>query len=287
MPAMIVDVNVNNVQEMVIQNSSRLPVLINFWSHSNEQSKLANTILEKLAHEMPGEFILAKINFDKENLIVEKFGVPKVPFYKLVKNGEIVTEGAGLLSESEYRSLLKDNITEDPSEVLRKQAAQAFAQGQYDEAVNLLGQAAQANSNNFKIHLDLVQLYLHTDQLEQAKALFEKLPEAAQKDPQGQYVKGILYFSDVIANAPQVPEIQNTLAENPEDCDALYYLTAYLVLNGKLENAIQTLFKLFSIDRSFREGLPQKTILQLFDMLAESQPQLVTAYRRKFQNLLY
>lgn len=285
--AMIVDVTVNNVQEMVIQNSSRLPVVINFWSHSNEQSKLANTILEKLATEMAGKFILAKINFDKEKVIIEKFGVTSLPFYKVVKNGEIATEGAGLLTEAAYRSLLNANITEEPSEVLRKQAALAFAEGEYDETVRLLGEAAKTNPNNFKIHLDLVQLYLHTDQLEQAKELFSKLPEDAQKDKQGQYINGILYFTEIILSAPEVPVIQANLAENPADCDALFYLAGYLVLNGKYENALQTLFKLFNTDRSYQAGTPQKAIIKVFDMLSGSQPELVTMYRRKFQSLLY
>ena len=285
--AMIVDVTVNNIQEMVIQNSSRLPVVINFWSHSNEQSKLANTILEKLATEMAGKFILAKINFDKEKVIIEKFGVTSLPFYKVVKNGEIATEGPGLLTEAAYRSLLNANITEEASEVLRKQAALAFSEGKYDETVRLLGEAAKTNPNNFKIHLDLVQLYLHTDQLEQAKELFSKLPEDAQKDKQGQYINGILYFTEIILSAPEVPVIQANLAENPTDCDALFYLAGYLVLNGKYENALQTLFKLFNTDRSYQAGTPQKAIIKVFDMLSGSQPELVTMYRRKFQSLLY
>lgn len=287
MQAMIVDVTINNFQEMVMQNSSRLPVLINFWSPTNEQSKLANTILEKLAQEMAGKFILAKINYDQQHELAQKLSAPTPPFYKLIKDANIVTESEGLFSEDAYRSLLRANIIEDPSETLRKQAAQAFAQGQLDQAIQLLGEAARENPENFKVHLDLVQLYLHSDQLEQATELFSKLPEAAHKDPQGLYIKGLLYFSNLAQKAPDVESIQATLAEDANSCDALFNLTAYLVLNGQMENAIQTLFKLFTIDRSYQEGLPQKTIIQLFDMLSASQPELVTHYRRKFQSLLY
>jgi len=287
MQAMIVDVTINNFQEMVMQNSKRLPVLINFWSPTNEQSKLANTILEKLAHELAGQFILAKINFDQQHDLVSKLSVPSPPFYKLIQNADIITEARGLQSEDDYRALLNSNITEDASETLRKQAAQAFSQGQFDEAVQCLGDAVRENPNNFKVHLDLVQLYLHTDQLEQANELFAKLPENAQKDPQGLYIKGILYFSEVAQSAPDITHIQTVLANNANDSEALLHLTAYLVLNGQMESAIQTLFKLFTADRTYREGLPQKTIIQLFDMLSGSQPELVSAYRRKFQSLLY
>jgi len=284
---MIVDVTLANVQEMVMQNSKRFPVVINFWSSLNEQSKLANTLLEKIATERAGEFILAKINIDREKDITEKFGVTEVPFYKVVKNNDIVTEGAGLLTEAAYRSLVEANVQEEPSEQLRKQATQAFAQGEFDLAVKLLGEAAQANPNNFKVHLDLVQMYLHTGHLDKASNLLQKLPEEAQNSPQGKQVNGVIYFTEVVNQSPSIEQIQHALAQNPNDTDALFGLAGFLMLNGQSENALQTLFKLFTLDRGYQDSLPQKTILKAFEMLSGPAPELVTMYRRKFQSLLY
>ncbi|MDX1352938.1 MAG: tetratricopeptide repeat protein [Thiomicrorhabdus sp.] len=284
---MIVDVTLNNVQEMVMQNSQRLPVLISFWSPLNEQSKLANTILEKLAHEFAGKFILAKINAAQQTDLAAKLGSPNPPFYKLIKNGDIVTEHQGLLTEDAYRSMLNSQIQDEPSEVLRKQANQAFAEGRFDQAVQLLGEAAKVNSNNYQVHLDLVQMYLHTGHLENAKNLFYKLPEEAQQDPKGKELDGILYFSDAIVDSPDIQTLQNILAENPNDCSALNFLAGLLILNGQAENALQTLLKLFITDRTYQDGLPQKSILKAFEMLTAKAPELVTMYRRKFQSLLY
>ncbi len=285
--AMIVDVTMNNIQEMVMQNSKRLPVMISFWSPMNEQSKLANTILEKLAEEFAGKFILAKINADQQTEIAEKFSLPGVPFYKLVKNGDIVTEYHGLLSESAYRQAIQANIEVDPSEALREQANQAFAAGQIEQAMELFGEAARANPNNYLIHLDLVSMYLQTGHLDKAQELFDKLPEEAQQDPKGKEIGGVIYFSKILEGAPDVEHIQQILQENPNDCDAIYVLSAYLMLNGQIENALQALFKLFTLDRTYNEGLPQKTILKSFDMLAGRAPEMITTYRRKFQSLLY
>jgi len=285
--AMIVDITLNNVQEMVMQNSKRLPVLLNFWSPLNEQSKLTNTILEKLAQEFAGKFILAKINADQQTELAQKLGSPTIPFCKLIKNGDIVTEYQGLLTEDAYRAMLEANIQEEPSEVLRLQAGEAFAQGQYDQAIKLLGEAAKVNANNFKIHLDLVQMYLHTGHLDKAQDLFYKLPEEAQNDPKGKELEGILFFSAVLEQAPEIENIQATLAKNPNDSDALYALAGYLMLNGHAENALQSLFKLFMVDRTYQEGLPQKAIIKAFEMLTAKAPELVTIYRRKFQSLLY
>lgn len=284
--AMIVNITLNNVQEMVIQNSKRLPVLIHFWSPVNEPSQEANTRLEKLANEMAGEFILAKVNIDQQTDIAEKFSNPSAPFYKLIKDADIVAEAGGVHTEETYRALLKEHIVDEPSEKLRKEAAQAFAAGEFDLALQYLSDAAQENPNNIKIHLDLVQLYLHTDQLKQAQELFSQLPESAQKEPHGRYIKGILYFTEQMQHAPEITVIQAALAENPKDGASLFYLSAYLIVNGQIEPALQTLLQLFSVDRAYQEGLPQKTLLQAFDMFSASQPELVAKYRRTFQSLL-
>jgi len=285
--AMIVDVTMNNIQEMVIQNSKQLPVMVSFWSPTDERSKLANTILEKLAAEYAGKFILAKINAGQQLDIVEKFKLPGTPFFKLIRNGDILSEQQGLFSEEEYRKLIESQIEKDPSEELRKEANLAFSQGEIDKAIALLGEAAKVNASNYHIHLDLVMMYLHTGHLDQAKSLLEKLPEEAQQDPKGKELNGVLFFSEAIENADDIQTIQNTLTANPNDSDSLYALSGYLMLNGQAENAIQTLFRLFTADRSYQDGLPQKAIIKAFEMLADKAPDLVKVYRRKFQSLLF
>lgn len=287
--AMIADINDSNFQELVMRNSQRFVVLVHFWSALNPQSLLANTILEKLAHQFAGQFILAKINVDQQRALAQKLGVSDVPFYKLVKDGKMVTENAGLLSEAAYRSLLTHNITQEPSEVLRLQAIEAFAQGQFDQAVQLLGDAARENPNNFKIHLDLVAMYLHTDHLENAQNLFEKLPQVAQDDPKGKFLRGLLVFTGLVKDAPSIETLQARLAQQPNvtDPEALYYLAGYLMVNAQYQNALQCLFKLFSVDRTYLDGAPQTLILNAFEMLAADYPDLVIQSRRKFQSLLF
>ncbi len=284
--AMIINITLNNVQEMVIQNSKRLPVLIHFWSPVNEASQQANARLETLAQEMAGEFILAKVNVDQQSDIAEKFSNPTPPYYKLIKDADIVTEAGGLQTEEAYRTLLKEHIVDEPSEKLRKEAAQAFAEGEFDLALQRLSEAAQENPNNIKIHLDLVQLYLHTDQLKEAKELFSQLPSDAQKEPHGRYIKGVLFFTEQMQQAPEIAQIQATLADNPKEGASLFYLSTYLILNGQVEPAFQTLLQLFTVDRTYQGDLPKQTLLQAFDMFSASQPELVAKYRRTFQSLL-
>ena len=285
--AMIVDVTLNNIQEMVIQNSKRLPVMVSFWNPTDERSKLANSILEKLAKEFAGKFILAKINAGQQVELVEKFSLPGTPFFKLIKNGDIVTEQQGLFEEAEYRKLIESQIEKDPSDELRQAASAAFSEGQVDQAIELLAEAAKVNPNNYHVHLDLVTMYFQSGHLDKARQLFDKLPDEAQADPKGQELDGVLFFAEIIKDAEGVEALQQRLADNPNDSDALLTLSGYLMLNGQAENALQTLFKLFRVDRNYQNGLPQRTIIKAFAMLSPKAPHLVHQYRRQFQSLLF
>lgn len=284
--AYITDITTENFSE-ILGHSSTLPVLMHFWEPLNETSQQANALLEKLANEFAGQFILAKIHAGQHPDLASRSGVSEVPYYKLVFKGEIIAEQAGGQSESDYRALLEPHLVKDPSEQLREQAQLAFANGQFDEAVQLIAEAAKTNPNNFKVHLDLVQMYLLTGHLDKATNLFDKLPEEAHQSSEGKRLRGILSFSKIADTSADIESIQQTLQQDPNDPDALYGLAAYLALHNHPEKAMQTLLKLFQINRTYQEGVPQKALISLFNMLSESHPQLVSAGRRQMQSLLY
>jgi len=285
--AMIADITLHTVQELVVQSSERLPVLVCFWSPLNDESNQAVTILEKLANDLTGRFILAKINVDQQTELAEQFGQPAPPSFKLIHKIDVIAEQEGLFTEAEYRKLIEAQLEEDPSEVLRKQAADAFANGEYDTALALLGDASKANANNYHVHLDLVTMYLHTGHLDKASNLFEKLPEEAQQDTVGKELSGVLFFSTVIEHSPSLEDVDKALNENDLDCHALYSLSAYLILNGQAQNALETLFRIFNTDREFMNGVAKKAILKSFDMLEHQAPEMVKAYRKRFQNMVF
>ena len=62
----IVKVDETNAQQMLIEESSRRLVVVDFWADWCEPCKQLMPLLEKLAHEYAGQFLLAKVNVDEQ-----------------------------------------------------------------------------------------------------------------------------------------------------------------------------------------------------------------------------
>ncbi|MBF6057124.1 tetratricopeptide repeat protein [Thiomicrorhabdus heinhorstiae] len=285
--AMIADIDNSNFQELVLAASSRFPVFLHFWSPHNPASLEANRILEELAQRYAGKWILAKLNTAAQSELSQRFGTLQTPQIRIIEDATAVQQIDGLQSKVEYQTLIEEYINPDPSEVLRKQAAQAYAQGNAELTENKLKQAIQANPDNDKSHLDLTQLYFRLGRIEEARQLFEALPESSRQTPQGKFISGLIHFQEVAGTLPDTSEIQQRIQISQDDGDALFALSGYLLINNHAEKALQTLLKLYELEKDGDNNRAQQSLLKAFEMLDASAPQLVANYRRKYQNLLY
>lgn len=284
--AYIVDVTAQNLAEL-IEFSHKIPLWLQFWQPLNEASINAVNLLSGLAKQRAGDFILGKVHIGQQTDIAQHLGVTQAPASKLIVKGELVAHSDEALNEQGYRELLAPHVPAEASEVLRQQAQMAFAEGDLEQALQLLAQATSVNPNNFLVHLDLVQMYLLQGHLDKAQTLFDKLPDEAKHAADGKRTLGLLFFSGIVAEADDLPSIQQALGENPQNPAALYALAGYLVLHNQPEQAMEALFTLFKADRGYNEGAAQKALIQLFAMLAPTHPQWVAQARRTLQGLLY
>ncbi len=81
-------------------------------------------------------------------------------------------------------------------------------------------------------------------------------------------------------------DLKARLAQNPQDDEAVYQLAVQQLSRQQYEAALEGLLKLFIRNRGYSEGLPHKTLLQVFDLLGNDHP-LVTTYRRRLFAALY
>jgi len=105
-----IEVNDNNFEEKVIEKSKQIPVVVDFWAQWCKPCLMLGPILEKLAKENKGKFILAKVNVDEAPLSSQKYGIMSIPNVKLFKDGKIVDEFVGAYPETFVKEWLKKNL---------------------------------------------------------------------------------------------------------------------------------------------------------------------------------
>jgi len=105
-----IEVGDDDFQEKVIEKSKRVPILVDFYGSWCQPCRTLSPVLEKLAKEAKGKFILAKVNVDKAQIVANEFGIMSVPTVVLFKNGEPVDYFVGALPEPQIRDWLKRRL---------------------------------------------------------------------------------------------------------------------------------------------------------------------------------
>ncbi len=274
-------------EQLVIENSFHKPVLVDFWAEWCAPCKALMPMLAKIAEEYRGELLLAKVDCDAEQDIVMRFGIRSLPTVVLFKDGQPVDGFAGAQPESAIREMLKPHVAEPaPLAADPLESAQAlFAEERFGEAETLLKQVLTENNENGAALILYARCLAERGELGEAEAVLN----AVKGDEHKQALAGAkaqLTFLRQAANLPDGAELKSRLAQNPGDDEASYQLAVQQLARQQYEAALDGLLRLFVRNRGFQEGLPHKTLLQVFDLLGNDHP-LVTAYRRKLYQAIY
>ncbi|MFA5485124.1 MAG: thioredoxin [Candidatus Pacearchaeota archaeon] len=107
---MIIDVNDSEFEEKVINQSKKIPVLVDFWATWCGPCMTLKPILERIARDLGESIVLAKIDVEKNQENALKYSVMSIPAVKLFKDGHIVDEFVGAQPEEIIREWLKQKL---------------------------------------------------------------------------------------------------------------------------------------------------------------------------------
>lgn len=278
------DVSLAEFETQVLLPAQEVPVVVDFWAPWCEPCKVLKPLLEKLAEEYAGRFLLAKVNADENPELSQHFGVRSIPTVKVLFQGQLVDEFSGALPESQIREFLdRFALPAVGGANLREEAAALVGEGKFEEALAKLVEASQATPEDQAIQLDAVEVLMQLGRNDEAKQLLGG--EYAQEAERANALRARLALSE---GAADTAEIEAKLATNPDDHAARLDLARAYAAQGRYREAMETILDVIVRDRFFDEGAPRKAMLQLFEALggSEQYDDLVREFRRKMSAAL-
>lgn len=268
----------------VLQKSQENPVLVDFYAEWCGPCKTLGPMLERLADEYAGAFILAKVDADAEQMLVAGMGVRSLPTVVLFKNGQPADHFMGALPEGEIRAILDKHVERVEASPLER-AAELVELGQYDEAIALYQLITADDPENYDVYLDMAQALLKKGDLDSAEAIVERLPDTQRMDPRAKSIAASKAFQDLLAGAPDRATCESRIAASDEDSEARYFLAVHLMVSDDVESAITHLLTIIRADRQYNDDAARLLLIQIFDRLGNDDPRARTG-RRQLATLL-
>lgn len=267
----------DNFKSLVLDNSSRGPVLVNFWSRKAGPCLRQYPVLDKLIHDYGGRILLVNIDTESEIVLTKEYGITSVPTLKLFRDGQVVETWHGYQSKEDLSRVLDNYVARESDQVL-PQAIQLYTEGKQSDAYEMIANAIVNDPINPRLPLAMCKLLKHEGRYEEALKVINTLPAEIRKNAEIEQFRDLLSFHMEIDPALDVSALNARLAISPEDMTAKQQLIAQYVIQQQYELALQQLVSIMDTDPGYADNYAQKIMLRVFNLLGTDHP-LIARYR--------
>jgi putative thioredoxin len=281
----VVDVGAADFESVVIEGSERAPVVVDFWAPWCAPCRALTPVLEKLAHEYAGRFVLAKVNSDEHPALAARYGVRGIPNVKAFVGGTIVEEFSGALPESQVRKFL-ERVVPSPADELKLEALRIVRDtGDAEQALTLLERARELEPHNEDVAIERARLLSELGRHEAARSEIATLTPLARMGERVRALEARLELAAGAAQAESAAALTQRLARDEGDLDARLQLAHRHVAQGEYRPALEQLLEIVQRDRGFRDDAARKTMLKIFELMG-NQGELVAEFRKRLASAM-
>ena len=284
----IKDSDTNNFSTDVIDQSTKIPVVVDFWAPWCGPCKQLSPTLDKLAREYGGRIQLVKINVDENQELATQMRVQSIPMVVAFKDGQPVDGFAGALPESQLRQFFEKLTGSEgsPIEQALEKASMMVANGDTQNAAEIYSQILAQDPINAASHAGVAKCLIEAEGIEKAQAYLKGLDADILNKEEVKSVLAAIDLEHASTDTEETDSLRQKLATSPDDPQLRYDLAIALYGDGCSEEAINILVELVKTHKTWNEEAARAQLLKIFEALGHSDPITIEG-RRKLSVVIF
>ena len=284
----IKDSDTNNFSTDVIDQSTNIPVVVDFWAPWCGPCKQLSPTLDKLAREYGGKIQLVKINVDENQELATQMRVQSIPMVVAFKDGQPVDGFAGALPESQLRQFFEKLTGSEgsPIEQALEKASMMVANGDTQNAAEIYSQILAQDPTNATSHAGVARCIIEAEGIEKAQAYLKGLDANILNKEEVKSVLAAIDLEHASTDTEETDSLRQKLDTRPDDPQLRYDLAIALYGDGCSEEAINILVELVKTHKTWNEEAARAQLLKIFEALGHSDPITIEG-RRKLSVVIF
>ena len=285
----IFDINQDQFVEEVIEKSKTTPVVVDFWAPWCGPCKQLTPLLENVVNKKNGKVILIKINIDENQEIATQLNIQSIPTVYCFVAGKPFDAFQGVQAESKIESMVDKLIDATPGNEIPKllnEADELFKTQKFDESIKLYEKLVGMDSTNPKIISGLLRCLIQLKRFDEAKEMFLSLDDKILANEELSKLKKLIDNANKENLNNSYKDLANQVKLNPKDKDLKFKLAENYLSIGENRKGFNELLEIFQQDPNWNENAAKKKLLEYFDLLGFSDPNVIEA-RKKLSSMIF